>query len=644
MLAVQLSLMLNAEAADTRRFALVVGANDGGPDRVELRFAVDDARSVSDVLGALGGVASVDRILLVEPSRDALAAGLADLRVKAAQAKAAGERSEVVVYWSGHSDEDGLLLGTARYGWSELRGAVAAIPADVRLVVLDSCASGAAIRSKGGSVRPAFLADESVDVTGTAFLTSSSADEAAQESDRIGGSFFTHYLVSGLRGAADTTGDGRVTLNEAYQFAYAETLQRTERLSGGAQHANYDIRLAGAGDLVMTDIAGTSAGVVVGDDVEGRLFLRDGQGHLVVEVYKSGSRPVSLGLEPGSYDVTLERDGGLYSATITLVDGETYPLVAASFHAVNAEFAVARGAAATREVPVSFGLLPVRYLTVPAPAPGQVIHAAFSLGVNGSIGVDGLGLALFGNTTRGDARGAQIAFGFDAAREVRGGQISVGVNAAKGLAGAQVATGLNAVGTLHSGGQAALVNVAGAVERGFQLGVFNAAGHVDHGVQVGLVNVAGHNTGTSIGLISVSRDGYNHLWLEGSEYQTPGLGVTFGGRRVFQLVEAGVRPGSGSPWVGALYGVGVHTEGERLWFDVDLSSGAWYQHQQQQQSPILGVVRLRPVMGVKVAKGVGVFAGPSVSASPWHLGDAPKRGWAVGEVPVWVGASAGIRF
>jgi hypothetical protein len=47
---------------------------------------------------------------------------------------------------------------------------------------------------------------------GHAFLTSSAASEVAQESDRIRASYFTYYLVSGLRGAADVTGEGKVTL------------------------------------------------------------------------------------------------------------------------------------------------------------------------------------------------------------------------------------------------------------------------------------------------------------------------------------------------------------------------------------------------------------------------------------------------
>ena len=44
----------------------------------------------------------------------------------------------------------------------------------------------------------------------------STSSDASQESDEIGGSYFTHYLVSGMRGAADANGDQLVTLAEVY--------------------------------------------------------------------------------------------------------------------------------------------------------------------------------------------------------------------------------------------------------------------------------------------------------------------------------------------------------------------------------------------------------------------------------------------
>ena len=135
-----------------------------------------------------------------------------------ANIKIDARRVEFMFYYSGHSDEEGILLNGEHFLFSELRAAIDKIEADVSIVILDSCASGAFTRIKGGLKLPPFLIDDSSKMEGHAFLTSSSEDEAAQESDNIGASFFTYYLVSGLRGAADTSQDQQVTLNEVYQL------------------------------------------------------------------------------------------------------------------------------------------------------------------------------------------------------------------------------------------------------------------------------------------------------------------------------------------------------------------------------------------------------------------------------------------
>ena len=56
----------------TRRFALIVGANNGGRERAILRYAQRDARTVAAVLEQLGGVDRSDRLLLLEPSPEQL--------------------------------------------------------------------------------------------------------------------------------------------------------------------------------------------------------------------------------------------------------------------------------------------------------------------------------------------------------------------------------------------------------------------------------------------------------------------------------------------------------------------------------------------------------------------------------------------
>src|SRR4029078_7730114 len=90
------------------------------------------------------------------------------------------------------------------------------------------------------------------------------------------------------RGAADTSADGRVTLHEAYRFAFDETLRRTGAARVGPHHPAYDMRLSGTGDLVLTDLRGVSTGLLLADDIDGRVTVRDSGGGPVVQPHKQG--------------------------------------------------------------------------------------------------------------------------------------------------------------------------------------------------------------------------------------------------------------------------------------------------------------------------------------------------------------------
>ena len=340
---VQGQALAEEQTPTTTRFVLAAGANDGGAGRTLLRYAVSDAANFADVMVQMGGVAEADRELLSEPDLGGFKTALKGLARRLRRARESRARTEVLVYYSGHADEDGLLLGDERLGYGELRRMLDEVQADVRIAVLDACASGAITRIKGGQRRAAFLLDTQTDTRGYAFLTSSSAEESAQESDRIGASYFTYYLVTGMRGAADVTADGRVTLSEAYQFAFDETLARTVELSGGAQHPAYDMNLSGTGDVVMTDVRRVSAGVSLADDVEGRLFVRAADRRLVAELYKPAGRAIELGLVPDDYEIYLERRRELYVAHRELADGQRLQLASADFAATPRQAAMERG-------------------------------------------------------------------------------------------------------------------------------------------------------------------------------------------------------------------------------------------------------------------------------------------------------------
>ncbi|MCP5107187.1 MAG: caspase family protein [bacterium] len=329
--------------ATLKRFAMLVGADDGGKERVQLKYAVSDAKSVSRVFEKLGGVAPNDRILLENPDRTTFFMEMGRLKEKIRKSKAEHSRVEVIVYYSGHSDENHIFLGEEKVPYKDFRDAINSMDAEVRIAILDSCASGAFTRIKGGKKRLPFLVDSAYNMKGFAYMTSSSSDEVSQESDRIRGSFFTHYLLSGLRGAADMSGDGRVTLNEAYQFSFNETLAKTEKTMSGPQHPYYNIEMSGTGDVVMTDIRQSSVLLVFKKNLSGKLFIHDEEEILVAELTKQTGREIELGLEEGDFRIINISDGNVYEAEISLKKGAPFTLDSDAFEPTGKAYTTPRG-------------------------------------------------------------------------------------------------------------------------------------------------------------------------------------------------------------------------------------------------------------------------------------------------------------
>jgi hypothetical protein len=330
-------------SAITQRFALVIGANNGGPRREKLRYAISDARAMLQVLETLGGVSPDDSRLLVEPSRETFLWEIARLRERLLRQKSANHRREAIIYYSGHSDDSAILLGQERISYREFRDMLENLDADVRIAILDSCASGALLRPKGGKRRAPFLVDSAFDMKGVALLTSSSSDEVSQESDRIRGSFFTHHLLSGLRGAADASHDGRVTLNEVYQYAFGATLQQTEKTSGGPQHPSFDIQMAGTGDVVITEIRQSEAVLRLGRAVAGKVFIHGQANALIAEFQKQPGTSVELGVSKGRYRVIVIGDSEIREASLDLAPGQTRELDVSLFSSTEIIDAIARG-------------------------------------------------------------------------------------------------------------------------------------------------------------------------------------------------------------------------------------------------------------------------------------------------------------
>jgi hypothetical protein len=294
--------------AGPRRFALIAGNNEGGEDTRRLMYAVEDARKMHAVFTQLGGVRAEDTVLLLDRPADDFWKALGGLEAQARAASNRGQRTVLVVYYSGHAKDGALRLGRSRVPIEALKdrlkqgGGV-----DVRLAILDACRSGVVNRTKGARKGPAFEieAEGMEDARGLVLLTSSSANEDSQESDALAGSYFSHHLASGLRGGADRSGDRRVTLSEAYEYAYARTVAETAETAAGAQHPTFSFDLEGNGNLVLAELGQGREGLYVPAAAPAGVyyFIEAGRGVVSAEVLKTANVDRVVALSPGRYRV-----------------------------------------------------------------------------------------------------------------------------------------------------------------------------------------------------------------------------------------------------------------------------------------------------------------------------------------------------
>ncbi len=413
-----LSTIATAPAhAGVRRYAMVVGVNHGDVDQIPLRYAERDAERLAELLVELGGVDPQDLVLLRGARASDFEQALAGINQRIAAHQRANEdnQSMLLVFYSGHAGVNGLSMRATELSFRRLKRTLARSPASLRLLIVDACQSGAITRTKGARrAQPFHLGeDERLGGEGVAIITSSAAGEDAQESERLRGGFFTHALLVGLQGAADLSGDDAVTLNEAYQYAYAETLRATSR-APNQQHPTYAFQLRGRADLVLTRLAdplrrrGRLQLTVPGTYV---LFQGSAQGPIVADIAVTDNK--TLVLPSGIYVLRRRGHDAIYEARLRIQPDAVRAITNADMRSIAySDQARVRGAGAPR----------VRWAAVAAAGVSQELIAqtgTIGLGLLG-VGVERRAWSLETNlrlgsssSTVADTRVEQTLFGFE---------------------------------------------------------------------------------------------------------------------------------------------------------------------------------------------------------------------------------------
>jgi hypothetical protein len=308
-------LLATSVWAEGRRFGLVIGENRGLQNEEQLRFAESDALKLKGALVDVGGFSRDDVTALTGADAASVRAALAQLKT----AMGPGPHERLVVYVSSHASDGQLHLAGTTLPLQELLDFLKSAPVQVGVLIVDACQSGHVTRLKGLKAReqPATRLEAS-GIEGRVLISASGVDEYAQESDALQGSYFTHYLVTGLRGAADSSGDGKVTLDEVYGWAWARTIEATFSSRGGVQRPAFSVDLRGAGQLVLAEPRLSGSRLTLDVRAPGRwLVVSQSSGSVFADVDKAEG-PISLALPAGAYRVQLRVPDGVLERAVTV--------------------------------------------------------------------------------------------------------------------------------------------------------------------------------------------------------------------------------------------------------------------------------------------------------------------------------------
>ena len=216
-----------------------MGVDDYGDSRLNLEYAVRDARSVEKFFRGMKG------LLFEEVSAESLVdAGADDSDVRRALERIgekSGDNDLVIVFLAGHGvrnekDEFYFLchggkkkdLSAHAMGWKNFQKALMAMKAKNILLLLDACHSGSLVKAEQEQVTHDELAEG---MEGVTVFAACRGNERSCELPGLGGAF-TQSLLSGLGGKAPPTGGSRITLFGAERYVS----ELVPRITDNMQH------------------------------------------------------------------------------------------------------------------------------------------------------------------------------------------------------------------------------------------------------------------------------------------------------------------------------------------------------------------------------------------------------------------------
>jgi len=210
------------ERVPPKMYAVIVGISDYEGTSSDLRYSSVDAElfynNLKSAMPTECSKGDVRLLLNEQGTQDAIERAITEVFAKA------GSSDYVIFFFSGHGSQSGYFcpynIRSGQVQHTFVRDNFFNSKAKYKVCFADACFSGDLVDQSGSSL--SHLQGDKI-----ALLMSSKSYQTSMETASIEQGYFTYYLIKGMKGEADKSGDNYVTLAELFLYVKEEVADAT---------------------------------------------------------------------------------------------------------------------------------------------------------------------------------------------------------------------------------------------------------------------------------------------------------------------------------------------------------------------------------------------------------------------------------
>ena len=260
--------MEKKEQKEFERWGLFIGINKfDDPTFGNLKYGARDAMAISNTLlnERIGGTFESENVTVLTdfgksrselPTRNNIFSNASNM------CENAEPEDEISLYFSGHgtdyqrknylicSDTQNNYIKDTAIELYWLKKKLEESKARLKVMIFDACHAGAEIRGVKNVMSKNFYKELTEVSEGMAVMSSCKQDELSWEMDKVEHGVFTHYMILGLEGSADTDKDEKITLNDLYSYT-SKNVRRWAAKNKKKQNPTLEAKIVG--DIIVID-------------------------------------------------------------------------------------------------------------------------------------------------------------------------------------------------------------------------------------------------------------------------------------------------------------------------------------------------------------------------------------------------------